>query len=241
MNIELPNKISTEFIYACMGFGSKTPDCNSIKLIRECSEIILSSAYPREIHMTLPLGVIDDSLQVYILSEKNMLKGQDIKNHLKGCNECVLMAITLGIQVDKVIRKMQVLDMGKAVALDACASSLVEDLCEKVNQQILEELKLQKKYLTSRFSPGYGDLPLATQNIFSNLLEMEKKIGLTQNSEHLLLPRKSITAIMGILPIDKDDNVLEINAKNLDSVCDVCPRKNDCIFRKNGGHCGKIL
>lgn len=242
MNVNLPKEISTKFIYTCMGFGNKEPDIGSIELVKKCSEIVCSSAVPYAVYNEFSIGIVESTGEVYVVNEKNILEGQAIAKHLEGCHKCVLMAVTLGPQIDKIIRRAQITDMAKAVALDACASALIEDLCDQINNQIIKEYKDHGMGLTTRFSPGYGDLPLASHNVFSNFLEMEKKIGLTQSSEHLLLPRKSITAIMGISSIEKSENVRDIeNAVREENeiACEFCERKNCCEFRANGGYCGR--
>lgn len=241
MEIQKPKEISTAFIYACMKFGHNTPDANSLELIKESSKIVLDSSEPRVIYREFPIGIDHISEELYIENQKNRLSGEAITKHLKGCENCVLMAVTLGPQIDKLIRRAQVTDMARAVALDACASSLIEDLCDQITHDIMEEYQEKGMGLTARFSPGYADLPLKAQEIFSNLLEMEKKIGLTQSREHLLLPRKSITAIIGILPLGKDKDGQRITKAGIAAkalACDICQRKEQCQFRSTGGYCG---
>lgn len=241
MEIQKPKEISTAFIYACMKFGNNTPDANSLELIKESSELILASSNPRVVYREFPIGIANTSGELYIENEKNKLSGVAIAKHLKGCKKCVLMAVTLGPQIDKLIRRAQVTDMAKAVALDACASSLIEDLCDQINRHLTEEYQEKGMRLTTRFSPGYADLPLKAQELFSNLLEMEKRIGLTQSRDHLLLPRKSITAIIGILPLGKDKDSQQKMKSAIESkalACEICERKEQCHFRSNGGYCG---
>ncbi|MHC1723172.1 MAG: hypothetical protein AB9836_08220 [Aminipila sp.] len=241
MKIEMPKEVSTAFIYACMKFGSKSPDANSLELIKECSNIVLSSSEPRVVYKEFAIGIDPDSGEFYVGNLKNKLVGKAVAKHFAHCTNCVLVAVTLGPQIDKLIRRAQVTDMAKAVTLDACASSLIEDICDRINQHLIEEYHEKGMGMTTRFSPGYGDLPLDTQIIFSNLLEMEKKIGLTQSREHLLLPRKSITAIIGIFPLEEDkDNQQTSNVVKSDNsvACEICERKNQCQFRSNGGYCG---
>nr|WP_315023005.1 hypothetical protein [uncultured Aminipila sp.] len=241
MKIEMPKEISTAFIYACMKFGNHIPDANSLELIKESSELILASSEPHAVYKEFPIGIAEDCGDLYIGNPKNKLSGRAAARHLEHCNNCVLVAVTLGPQIDKLIRRAQVTDMAKAVALDACASSLIEDLCDQINQHLTEEYHQKDMELTTRFSPGYGDLPLEAQEIFSNLLEMEKKIGLTQSREHLLLPRKSITAIIGVLPLGeyKDSQRIMKSVKGDKPVaCEICERKHHCQFRSNGGYCG---
>ena len=49
-----------------------------------------------------------------------------------------------------------------------------------------------------RFSPGYGDLPLAVQPRFIEALDAQKLLGLSVNSSLLLVPAKSVTAVVGL-------------------------------------------
>ena len=129
---------------------------------------------------TLKIGEIE-------FNSKNLAK------NLSGCEKCAIFAVTLGVEVDMCIRQCAVMDMAKATALQACAAVLVEELCDQVE----EELKSQGD-LKARFSPGYGDLSLAYQKDVLRVLDASKKIGVTINDEYMMLPLKSVTAIVGI-------------------------------------------
>jgi len=96
MKIELPEKISTAFIYACMKFGNKEPDAKSLQLIEESSKLILDTAAPRTIYKEFFMLFSKESDEIYIANPKNRLGGQAIVKHLRGCEKCVLMAVTLG-------------------------------------------------------------------------------------------------------------------------------------------------
>jgi hypothetical protein len=52
--------------------------------------------------------------------------------------------------------------------------------------------------ITRRFSPGYGDLPLDIQPALLAVLDAERRIGLTCTQSLILLPRKSVTALIGL-------------------------------------------
>ena len=83
--------------------------------------------------------------------------------------------------------------------------------------------------ITFRYSPGYGDLPLDIQRSFLSVLDTQKKIGLTASENNLLFPRKSVTAIIGI--IDK-------NIKIKKRSCIECSNYENCSFRRKGENCG---
>ncbi|QAT42174.1 hypothetical protein EQM06_02400 [Aminipila luticellarii] len=243
MKITIPEEISPSFIYACMGFGQKEPDPDSLKLIQTCSRLVLDTAVPHAVCQEFPLRFTEDLGEAYVIHPKNKLAGSAVAKHLAGCESCILMAVTLGVQMDRLIRRAQVTDMAKAVALDACASSLIEDLCDQLQLRMTEAYHKKGMALTARFSPGYGDLPLEAQDVFSNLLNMERKIGLTKSSEHLLIPRKSVTAVIGILPEEKarDSRKGGTGRKNekAQTACETCERRDSCLFRINGGYCGR--
>ena len=50
-----------------------------------------------------------------------------------------------------------------------------------------------------RFSPGYGDLPIETQVYMAKMLDLERRIGVRVNSNMMMNPVKSVTAIAGIV------------------------------------------
>lgn len=124
------------------------------------------------------------------------LPGAGIADLLEGSEEAVLMAVTLGIGADQVIRRAEAWDMTRAVILDACASAAVEAVCDVLSQTIAEDAA--PLYTTERFSPGYSDLPLTLQPKILSALDAPRKIGLTCGESCLLFPRKSVTAVIGL-------------------------------------------
>ena len=84
--------------------------------------------------------------------------------------------------------------------------------------------------LTSRFSPGYGDMPLSQQRLFVTLLDTPRKIGLTTTPAFILTPRKSVTAVLGLSTGP---------AKPAAPACRDCLLRGECGLRKRGLSCGK--
>ena len=126
------------------------------------------------------------------------LPGKDIASLLKECSRCILLTVTIGGTVDRILRRAQISDMADAVLLDFCASSAAEDLCGRIHSDLEEEYEKKGLYLTDRFSPGYGDLPIGLQSEICRVLQTDKRLGLTVNSGNMLIPSKSITAVIGI-------------------------------------------
>lgn len=72
----------------------------------------------------------------------------------------------------------------------SAACSAAEDLCGRIHSDLEEEYEKKGLYLTDRFSPGYGDLPIGLQSEICRVLQTDKRLGLTVNSGNMLIPSK---------------------------------------------------
>lgn len=118
--------------------------------------------------------------------------------NLKDCRQVFLVAVTIGPQVDALIRRTQVLDSVKASILQAAGAMFAEKTIELINAQIKDLAASQNTKCKPRFSPGYGDVPLTIQKDFFRLLPCSK-IGLSLMDTLIMSPEKSITAFIGLL------------------------------------------
>ena len=130
------------------------------------------------------------------------LEGKSIKKLLAPCNKCVVMAITVGFEVDMKIAALGSASPALSLLADAAASSAVEDACDACCESIESELGVK---LTPRFSPGYGDLPMNIQPALLTLTNARRDLGLTVGSGCMLSPIKSVTAIAGIKEVENDE------------------------------------
>ena len=55
----------------------------------------------------------------------------------------------------------------------------------------------------SRYSPGYGDLPLELQREIIRVLDCGRTIGITLTESLLMQPSKSVTAVIGMKEREK--------------------------------------
>lgn len=157
----------------------------------------------------------------------NLLPGSDIAKHLAGCESVIFFAATLGAGADRVIRAAESVNMAYALILDALASSCIEQYCDECEKKMHE--KTGENY-TSRFSAGYGDYPISVQGDLICLLGADKRIGLTATENHILIPRKSVTAVIGVSSGKTQERKIS---------CDSCNMRDRCIFRKEGTSCGR--
>lgn len=219
------NNINKQEVFRYLGIRGKA-DENTEKLFYECEKLLLENISPRYIMSCFDIEVSEN---VSLLGTNMCLEGESIKAHLLECSRVVLFCVTLSSKADLLIRQMQVSDLAKGVIIDCCASAAVEQLCDLIQEQLINDYVGEGEYITSRFSPGYGDLSIEIQGEFLNLLDAPRKIGLSASQNNILMPRKSVTAIVGIS--DKPQ-------KKLSSSCDACNMEKTCEFRKRGEHCG---
>ena len=194
------------------------------KTVEECAGELLAAIRPRWVSRVFSLSFEADGVR---LDNGLLLPGQDLKHHLAGCTQAALFALTLSAQADACIRRAESRDMLRALALDCCASQAVEQLCDQA-EAILQS-QFPGCFFPYRFSPGYGDLPLTLQGDLLQLLDAPRKIGLCATASHLLTPRKSVTALMG---------VSQAPVAPAARSCVNCPGAHSCQYRKSGGHCG---
>lgn len=80
---------------------------------------------------------------------------------LSGCQEAILLAVTLGPQIEQLLMRREVTDMADALIMDACASAAIENVCDHFEFDLREQLEREGKFLTDRFSPGIRGLAAA--------------------------------------------------------------------------------
>jgi hypothetical protein len=203
------------------------PEIND--MLADAEAEILQTAEPRFVYGIFDLNK-NTKTEITLQGTGLTLPGHDMQKLLHDSASCLLLAATIGKAIDDLIRRTELKDMSKALILDACASSAVENLCDQMQNKLTQQLAKQQLFLTDRFSPGYGDLPITCQKQFCATLDCTRRIGLSVSANGLLIPRKSVTAIIGLA--DKPQ-------AHRGRSCDTCNMAATCPFRKNNQTCGK--
>lgn len=192
--------------------------------VDRCTGLLLRTAKPRVVWRRLSLG--EDGEPV---GTDFRFDSRDVRALLSGCEAVILFAATLGAEAEALIRRTQVTCMADAVILDACGSAAIENVCDNLCADLAEQEA--PLVLTPRFSPGYGDLSLAKQAGFFRLLDITRRIGATLSPGGLMLPQKSVTALMGVssVPLSGEGGG-----------CGVCRLRETCSYRKDGKTCEKL-
>ncbi|MCD7737953.1 MAG: Vitamin B12 dependent methionine synthase activation subunit [Lachnospiraceae bacterium] len=119
--------------------------------------------------------------------------------NLKGCEEAVLFAATLGAGVDRLMKRLSVTSPARHFVVNALSSAEAEALCDLANREIATLVLGETGCICApRFSPGYGDVPLSIQPGFLQFVNAGKLLGITLSEAYFMYPTKSVTAVVGI-------------------------------------------
>lgn len=126
------------------------------------------------------------------------ITSKSLAEHLSDCDHAVLMAATLGVEADALVRRYSVLDMGKALVAQAVGAAMIEEYCDRLENGILQKADIEEAGSAKRFSPGYGDFDISYQKDIFRLLDCTKRVGLTLTDGYMMTPTKSVTAVIGL-------------------------------------------
>lgn len=207
-------------VYRYLGFRYNTqmePDEATDRLIAEISREIIAECHPKYIFREFAITDLEDTSLAPCNDDGSLLvqgvtfasdnksdplgnglttfRSRSLAKHLQGCDRLILFAATLGPEIDRIIRKYEVVSMAKAAVAQAVGAAGIEAFADTHCRN------LWRKYgnIKPRFSPGYGDFSLRHQLDFEELLNMRNTLGITLNDALLMTPSKSITAVIGIL------------------------------------------
>ena len=182
-----------------LGARQGVMDAALAALVEDCLLELNETVSPRHVSLTAALSVENAEAEKPLLSFAGLrVNTRDLARNLSGCDEVLLFAATIGEGADCVIRKYENTKLSRAAVCQAAAAAMIEAYCNTLNAEWKREYEAQGRFLRPRFSCGYGDFALAHQRDFLRVLEMEKRIGVHLNDALLMLPTKSVTAVIGI-------------------------------------------
>ena len=199
-----------------LGYLDNQVDSNTEILLNEClkelEQVIPKFMYQRYTLTHHPLTIKELNLTINY---------PDLIDLFDSCDRIVIIACTLGLQLDQQLRYYSKINLTKMTVMDALASSYIEIKCDEY------EAKQNFGKRTFRFCPGYGNVPLELNKNLANALNCSKHIGLTVQESNLLLPQKSMIGLIGL------------GDEKLTKHCFSCVNKENCMYRKRGQRCYK--
>ena len=175
--------------YAMMPGGPEGIDAP----LKVCAALARGKAAGRAVSARFPLRREGDTLDLGFARTES----QSLGKALRGCDAVFLFAVTIGLEMDRLIARYKRVSPVYTLLLQAIGAERVESACDALEEKLRGSLAPGES-LRPRFSPGYGDLPLALQKDVFQALDCERRLGLTLTDSLLMVPSKSVTAIVGI-------------------------------------------
>ncbi|MCI8483651.1 MAG: Vitamin B12 dependent methionine synthase activation subunit [Lachnospiraceae bacterium] len=202
-----------------LGYQGQEMDSQIEELLEDTARELEQNSLPKSISQEYDCKVKGDQ----IVLGGMIITSAKLAGNLRGCRRAVLLAATIGRSADLMIKRYSVTNMAKAAIVQAAGASYIESYVDELEERIRREAKERGLYLRPRFSPGYGDFALEYQKDIFAMLECGKRIGLTLTEGNLMMPSKSVTAVIGLSE--------EKRTSCQRQTCEQCEKEN-CEFRK---------
>lgn len=172
-----------------LGYYSANTDEQSKILIDECISEFKRCADFRACFEKVKVCVSGNEVDLGFMKAES----RSLAKNLKGCKSAYIFAATAGAGSQRFLDRSALLSPMRGIVADCIGSAAVEAFCDKVNFSFDNP-----DFLRPRFSPGYGDLPLEHQKTIVDFLNTKKNIGMSLTDSLMMIPVKSVTAIIGI-------------------------------------------
>ena len=215
-------ELSVEFREICryLGYRGTAPTPEVAEKISLCLSNLQKASVLSKTHVVLPLESPEENV---LVAGEMEIHSKNLYKNMRGCRACCLFAATIGIGCDRLIARAELTSMADAAIYQAAGAALIEAWCDVVNQEIIKEAKEKGLHARPRFSPGYGDFALTHQRDFEKILQMAKHCGIHLTDTLLMMPSKSVTAIIGLS---------ETDTPCILQGCETCDHASTCSFRR---------
>ena len=182
---------------ACRFMGCKEPLSEALgELYEECLELYMQSADLKAVIRETAVSFEGDDITVF---DFGTVKSESLRKNLEGCKKAFVFAATAGGEIDRTMKRLSLSSEAESMVYSCIASSGVECWCDYINERLGEKYSLKP-----RFSPGYGGVSLEIQKNIFDFLDVRRKIGVSLTDSLMMVPVKSVTAIIGIIESDID-------------------------------------
>lgn len=211
--------IDKKEVYRYLGYRKKMGNLD-VSLIDEkidtCIAAMMKIAHPQSSYRRFPLIIDDEHLRFAGVCTSSA----NLRKNLMGCSHVYILAATLGMEVDRQIKRAEILDLTDAAIYQAAGAAMIESYVDNLNDQIQAEAQSEGFFVHPRYSPGYGDFPLYHQKAVLEAVNAQR-IGITLNDHYLMIPSKSVTAVIGC----------GMTPSSCETGCHVCDQL-DCYARR---------
>ena len=178
-----------------MRMGTAAPDAEFERRLDAIERQVLAAVRPASYWQLVPVaGLTERTYSVGGLR----LESNGLRRVIAGCRHAFLFCATLGPGVDALLRRFGQTSAADLLMVQGVSAALIESYCDECEERMAAEPAVRGETLRMRYSPGYGDLPLTVQRDLLAHLDSVRRIGVTLTESMLMIPSKSVSAIIGV-------------------------------------------
>lgn len=186
----------------------------------ECSrEIIQSLKKIAEANMDINVWYLDGN--------------REFKTGMEAVDSCEKQIVCLVYASQKIMDILEEMsakgDYLESYLFNDLTNDMIFNASNQLNEYLAKSFKEKGMFLTRKYFPGEGDVPLKLQKNLFDLMKKERNFDLDMNSSYMLIPEKSMMYAFGA-----DKNNEEVPWQH---DCSLCSRE-DCFFRESGEKIG---
>ncbi len=167
------------------------------------------------------VAVISIRHERLLLEYQGELKGKLVAQHLAPAEKIIVILCTIGARLEEYSLQIIKSDPVLGLALEGVGSAAVEALANAVCIYFGEKATKENLGSTIPLNPGMIGWPLEQgQSQIFNLLDT-KEFGIKLTPSYLMLPRKTLSMVIGVGP----------DVKAGGTTCDYCKMKETCQYR----------
>lgn len=166
------------------------------------------------------LPVRDFYHQTIVLDGGATFEGPLVARALAGATEVALLVCTIGPALEEQAGALFATDSVRGMALDGAGNAAVGEVARLIVSKICDEALARGLGTGMYANPGQEGWPIEQQRVFFDLVPAQE-IGVQLTKSCLMLPRKSVSIIVGLGPEMRPDAV----------VCDFCSKRERCSWR----------
>jgi hypothetical protein len=173
-----------------------------------------------------PAAVIQNIKVVEHRHERILLKGGKeltgplVAHNLAGAEQVILAVCTIGSELEKLASSWMDENPLLGLALDGLGNAAVEKVAQQVCAHIAERAQAKGLQASTPLSPGEMDWPVEVGQPQIFALLNPSQAGVTLTSGGMMVPKKSISFVVGLGPeMARTD------------ICEVCSLKETCRYR----------
>jgi len=200
--INIAAEIPVDRIMNKLGYGKKAvkPHKKMTDFIQDEIENARSLIEFKVIYHKYP--VLLKSSDIIDIDNQFHIESRNLFKFLKSSTRVYLMAITSGHGFEEHLTNLVKNGLlSRGIIADTIGSQSVEHAANVFHGILREKETGRKNSITGRFSPGYGDWRLEDQLILHKMVGTHR-IGISLTERYMMVPQKSISAIIGVYPED---------------------------------------